>query len=165
MFHKQGPKSGAAIGVAERAAPPDAALRDELGLHQLWYLELRLGDELARSSRAGHVFSLAAWQLRLLPGESPDPEVLAKAAALMRASLRSYDVVARIDDERFVAILLDASFHSASTVAYRIKGDLQMRVPSAGRWQAGIATFQQDGVDGNALIQAALRRLSEDARG
>lgn len=145
-------------------SPADAALRDELGLYQLWYLELRLTEELARAARTESVFSLAAWQLRVLPGETPHPDLIQQAANLITGSLRSYDIPSRIDDTRFVAILFDAEQAAASTLAFRIKGDLQIRVRSAGKWQAGVATLQRDGLDGDTLISATLRRLEEDAR-
>ena len=142
----------------------EAMLYDQFGMHQLWYLELRMKDELARAARVDSVFSLACWRLRLLPGESMGEELAEKAARLIAGRLRSYDICARIDDERFAAILFDAEFQPASTVAFRIKGDLQVEAQSAGRWQAGISTFPRDGVDGDGLIQAAFRRLEEDAR-
>ena len=149
---------------ANGASPVAAALRDELGLYHLWYLELRLTEELARAARTESAFSLAAWQLRVLPGETPHPDLLEQAAELIAGSLRNYDVPSRIDAVRFVAILFDADLADASTVAFRIKGDLQLRAPSAGKWQAGVATFQRDGLDADALISATLRRLEEDAR-
>ena len=149
---------------AEAGASAERILRDEVGLYHLWYLELRMREELARGGRTGQVFSLATWQLRLLPGEVPSDELFRQAAEHIGNSLRAYDVYARIDEHRFVAILFDAPFESASTVAFRIKGDLQVRVQSAGRWQAGVAAFPVDGVDGNSLIQAAFRRLDEDSR-
>ena len=147
--------------------PPDgrdAVLFNDLGMHQLWYLERRLKDELARASRVNSTFSLACWRLRLLPGESMSDETVQKAAKVIAGRLRSYDVYARIDEERFVAILLDAEFEAANTVAFRIKGDLQVEIQTAGRWQAGVSNFPRDGVDGDGLIQAAFRRLEEDAR-
>ena len=151
--------------AAQQDAPslddPQAVLRDDLGLYHLWYFDLRLGEELARAARINSVFSLATWRLRLLPGETPDPELLRQAAAFIRDGLRGCDIPARFDHERFIAILFDAGCDAASTVAFRIKGDLQVRVQSVGRWQAGIATFQRDGVDGQGLIHAAFRRLDE----
>ena len=142
-----------------------AALRDGLGLYHLWYLDMRLREELARAARADGVFSLASWRPRLLPGEPFPDEIVQQSAQLIAKSLRSYDVIARIDDQRFVAVLFDAGYEASSTVAFRLKGDLQVRVPSIGKWQAGVASFGRDGVDGEASIQAALRRLDEDARG
>lgn len=146
------------------AAEPAALLRDELGLYHLWYFERRLAQELARASRTNGVFSLAVWQLRLLPGETPDPATLRVCASIVRDGLRAYDVATRIDEERCAALLLDADYPAAATVAHRIKADLQLRARSAGKWQAGVATFQRDGVEGDALIRAALRRLDEDAQ-
>ena len=142
----------------------ESALFDELGMHQLWYLERRLKDELTRAARVNSIFSLACWRLRLLPGESMNDEQVRKAASLISGRLRSYDIFARLDEERFAAILYDAEPQSANTVAFRIKSDMQMQIQSAGRWQAGVSTFPIDGIDGDSLIQAAFRRLEEDAR-
>ena len=141
---------------------PAAVLRDESGLYHLWYFERRLMHELARAARTEGVLSLLAWQLRLLPGEAPDSEHLHQCASLITKSLRPYDILARIDEQRFVALVFDADYTEASTVAYRIKGELQLRAPSAGKWQAGVATLARDGMDGESLIQAMLFRLEGD---
>lgn len=156
-------------GFAAPASPvqPDGAeavLFGELGMHQLWYLERRLKEELVRASRVNSIFSLACWRLRMLPGESMSDEVARKAAELISGRLRTYDICTRIDEERFAAILFDAEAAAVSTVAFRIKADLQLQAQSAGRWQAGVSTFPVDGLDGDGLIQAAFRRLEEDAR-
>lgn len=151
---------------------PEADLSDEIGLYHLWYLEMRLREELERGGRIGSSFSLATWQLRLFPGEIPRPGLLGQSAAQIVSSLRGYDIPVhivsslghyevpeRMDEYRFVALLLDATFEAASTVAFRIKGEIQNRLHSAGRCQAGVSTFPADGADGNALIQAAFLRL------
>ena len=164
MFKRKDKSVEQARAAQQDAPPPDVAqavLRDDLGLYHLWYLQLRLGEELARAARINNVFSFASWRLRLLPGEVPEPDLLRHAAAFIRDGLLGCDIPARFDSERFIAILFDAEFDAASTVAFRIKGDLQVRVQSVGRWQAGIATFQRDGVDGQGLIHAAFRRLDE----
>ena len=171
MLLKRKPKAETPVEEVLAAQPATraadqarAVLRDELGLYHLWYLELRLEEELARAGRTNGVFSLAAWQLRVLPGETLHPDLLQQAAALIAGNLRMYDIPARLDDRRFVAILLDADPTGAATVAFRMKGELQIRAPSAGRWQAGVATFGREGTDGNSLISATLRRLEDDAR-
>ena len=143
------------------ATEASAVLRDELGLHQFWYLDMRLKEELSRASRAGCVFSLATWEPRLLPGDVPDPNIIAAAAALIASKLRTYDIVSRISEYRFAAVLLDADNHHASTVTFRIKSDIQIGIPGAGKWKAGVATFGRDGADGDSLIQVALRRMDE----
>lgn len=165
---REAASEGRAAAVEPRQPPsddPQGVLRDELGLYHLWYLELRLREELVRAARINSVFSLAAWRLRLLPGEEPDPELTRQVAEFLVSKLRSYDIAARIDSHRFVAILFDADHPNATTVAFRLKADIQARIPSVGRWQGGVSTFGRDGVNGDALIQAALRRLEEDARG
>jgi hypothetical protein len=139
----------------------EAELRDEFGMHQLWYLNLRLKEELARASRTGGVFSLATWEPRLLPGDEPDPRIIANAAKLIVGKLRNYDLTAHIGDYRFAAVLLDADNHHASTVVFRIKADIQVEVPGAGKWKAGVATYGRDGADADSLIQVALRRMDD----
>jgi hypothetical protein len=172
MLFKRKPREGASFGEkppdeqsgGKARADPTTVLRDELGFHHLWYLDLRLGEEQARVTRSEGVFSLCGWRLRLLPGETLPPDVLARAADLIVKSLRTYDIVARIDDERIAALLIDADYQNTSTVAYRIKADLQTKLPSSGRWQAGVATFGRDGADADALIHTMFRRLEDDAR-
>ncbi len=165
LGRRQKPKQPAEVAASTAAEiAADAALRDPFGLYHLWYLELRLQEELARAPRNNTCFSLASWRLRLLPGETPSAELLAKAASLISDGLRAYDVYARIDETCIAAILYDADYQAASTVAFRLKGDLQVNIASSGRWQAGVATFPADGVDGESLIHAASRRVVEDAR-
>ncbi len=165
MLFKRRPREAEppAPGVAKQALQGAAVLRDELGFSHLWYLELRLKEELARATRGGPIFSIAAWEPRLLPGDKPDPAIMSRAAGLIAGKLRSYDVAARIDEQRYVALLLDADYHHASTVAYRLKADIQVLIPGAGKWRAGVATFGRDGVDGDGLLQVAFRRLEDDA--
>jgi GGDEF domain-containing protein len=133
-------------------------------MYHLWYLERRLKDELARAARKEGAFSLICWRLRGLSGETIPDEHVTKAAEIISGALRSYDVFARIDEERFVALLFDADQQPATTAAFRIKGDMQVQMQTTGRWQAGVATFPQDGVVGDSLIQAAFQRLTEDSR-
>jgi hypothetical protein len=172
MLFKRKPRQGASSGEpspeegsgGKARADPTAALRDELGFHHLWYLDLRLGEEQARATRSESAFSLCGWRLRLLPGEKLQADVLMRAAEVIVNSLRTYDIVARIDEERIAGLLLDADYQNAATVAYRVKADLQTKLPSSGRWHAGVATFGRDGVDADGLIHTMFRRLEEDAQ-
>ena len=162
-------EKGAPDGAVTSPGPtppdgPDAMLFDEFGMHQLWYLERRMKDELSRAARVDSVFSLACWRLKMLPGESMNAELVRKAAELIAGRLRSYDIYARIDEELFAAILFDAEAAAVNSIAFRIKADLQVIRLSTGRWQAGVSTFPDDGVHGDELIQVAFRRLEEDAK-
>lgn len=163
---KEEPPPEAEIADVPEPAPdasPDAALYDDLGMFHLWYLERRLREELLRAARVDGIFSLVCWRLRGLPGESLSDEQVRKAAGIIAKRTRAYDIFARIDEQRFVAILFECDEHAAATVAFRIKGDLQVSMQTTGRWQAGVATFPEDGMDGNSLIQTAFRRLESDA--
>jgi hypothetical protein len=167
MLFKRRPREGdepAATDApkGERAAG-SAVLRDELGLAQPWYLDMRYKEELARASRGAVIFSIAAWSPRLLGDDDPDPQIMARVAKLIAGKLRSYDVACRIDERRFLALLLDADYHHASTVAYRLKADIQVQIPGAGKWRAGASTYGRDGVDADGLMQVTLRRLEEDS--
>ena len=166
MLFKRRPREEeppAAADVPKQAADSPTVLQDELGLCPLWYLELRLKEELTRAARGATIFSVAAWEPRLLPGDEPDPGIMARAAGFIAGKLRSYDLVSRTDERRYVALLLDADYHHASTVAYRLKADIQVLIPGAGKWRAGVATYGRDGVDVDGLIQVTMRRLEDDA--
>ena len=150
MVFGRKPKAESRPEENESATPVrEDSLRNELGMYHLWYLERRLKDELARAARKDGIFSLICWRLRGLPGETIPDELVSKAAGIISGSLRSYDVFAQIDEERFVALLFNAEEQPASTAAFRIKGDMQVQMQTTGRWQAGVATFPRDGVDGN----------------
>ena len=165
MLFKRRPREEeppAAADASKQAADSPTVLQDELGLCPLWYLELRLKEELARAARGATIFSVAAWEPRLLPGDAPSPDIMARAAGLIAGKLRLYDLVSRTDERRYMALLLDADYHHASTVAFRIKADIQVLIPRAGKWRAGVATYGRDGVDLDGLTQVTMRRLEDD---
>jgi len=166
MFFKRKAEEPAEPAASESSpdqATLEAAVCDENGLHALWYMEMRLREELVRAGRANLIFSLAAWQVKLLPGETPGPDFQRACARLIKDALRTYDVAAQTGPGSYVAILLDAKYDDARTVTFRLKGELGLKVPSVGRWQAGLSTYPEDALDGNELIQIAFRRLEADA--
>jgi hypothetical protein len=160
---REGEEAAASDAPKEERVAGSAILRDELGLFQPWYLDMRYREELARAARGAVIFSIAAWSPRLLGDDDPDPAIMARVAKLIADKLRDYDIACRIDERRILALLLDADYHHASTVAYRIKADIQIQIPGAGKWRAGAATYGRDGVDADSLMQVALRRLEEDS--
>ena len=143
---------------------PDHVLFDATGLHHRWYLERRLREEAARAGRTKNVFSLAVWHLKLLPNQSLDANLLDDAVPAILKSLRWYDVAARIDAQRLAALFLDTDYERVAAIAYRIKCDLQVRLPSAGKLQLGTATYGRDGKDVDSILQAAEHSLETDAR-
>jgi hypothetical protein len=164
MLFKRKPRE---VPQPEPEPPPratgDAALRDDIGLHQLWYLQQRLQEEVARSARSEAIFSVAAWEPRLLPSDEPDPKMIAAAGRMVVDKLRPYDLAAFLTETRIIGLLLDADYHQSATVTFRLKTDIQLEVPGAGKWKAGLASFGRDGVDAESLLQTAIRRMEDVA--
>lgn len=148
-------------GPAEEERP-DAAIRDELGLHQRWYFVMRLAEELERASRRTRCLSIVAWDYRLLPGETVPDAFVRRAARELAERVRAYDVVFHLDDCRFVALLPDADGTEARTAAFRIKADLCVAIPGPGKWRAAVAAYPADGLDADTLVYTALDRLDDD---
>lgn len=106
--------------------------------------------------------AVVAWELRALPGEAVDPETVAQSARLLVQRLRAEDVVTRYDERRYLALAVEADEMSARSAAFRLKRDLGLAIPQAGKWLAGTAAYPRDGETPDALIQAALHDLQED---
>ena len=164
--HKAAPPQAedAPVPADKLAAETQAAFLDEHGLYHQWYLEQRLREEVARAGRTGNKFSIVAWHWKLLPNEAINPNLLPRAVAAILKGLRWYDVASRMEPQRFVAVLFDSDYEAAATIAYRVKTDLQIRLPAAGTWQVGIASFGRDGVDSDSVLQAMFHSLETDVR-
>lgn len=121
-----------------------------------------VGDAIERARDNGGVCALVAWELRPLPGAPVDPETIARSARLLLQRLRAEDVVTRYDERRYLALTAGADDLSARSAAFRLKRDLGLAFPDAGKWLAGTAAYPRDGETPAALIQAALRDLEED---
>jgi GGDEF domain-containing protein len=101
--------------------------------------------------------------MQLLPGEDVPEEAILAAAKVLAHALRHIDLGARRDRTSFVVVLVEGTDAIARPVAHRLRSQLMLQVPSIrGRWKAGTAAFPDDGVDADALLQAATRRLRED---
>jgi GGDEF domain-containing protein len=149
---------------SEQSLSREAALRDPLGLHHQWYLDLRLREEIARTEITKSDGALVAWQLSVLPGEAIDNDQFARSAKIIAKAMRSYDIIARTDERRFFAIIFDANYESASAVAHRVCLELQLVVSQAGRWKAGVASFRRDGRNGEELIERVLSRIDKASK-
>jgi GGDEF domain-containing protein len=133
------------------------------GLYQAWYFQRRAEEEVARCARYGRPFVLIIWEALLLPGEVLSEEVVAKAGEVIRGGIRKTDLAGQLDRTSFAALLIEATYEIARSVAYRLKGDLGQRARTgSGRWRSGFAVFPDDGLEFDALLQVAVRRLNED---
>lgn len=133
------------------------------GLYALWYFRHRLGEEVARCSRYGRPLALVVCELNLLPGESVADETIQRVGEVIRSGIRQTDLATCLDRSNFAALLVEARPTVAATIAHRLKSELTLRVRShRGPWKSGTAAFPDDGVDAEAILQVAQRRLRED---
>ncbi len=119
-------------------------------------------EAIRRAREDGAACAIVAWELRTLPGEKVDPETAARSARLLVRRLRAEDVVTRYDERHYLALAAEADEASARSAAFRLKRDLGLAFPQAGKWLAGTAAYPRDGETAEALIAAALRDLEED---
>jgi diguanylate cyclase (GGDEF)-like protein len=124
------------VALARRAAHSLAALRlDVDGL-------ARLNDRLGTETGDG---------------------VIAGVGALLRARLRTSDVVARIGGDEFLAILPDTSVETAVALAQGLRGLVGEMTPPTSpdpvTVSVGVAAFPQDADDVFGLLAAAERAL------
>jgi len=144
---------------------PDTVLFDgTTGLYKTWYFERRVHEEVQRCTRYGRGLAFILWEPRLLPGEVMDDDVVARVGAVIKGALRQTDMAAQLERTCFAALLIESEYNTARTVAFRMKGSLGSRVRGGpASWRTGMAIFPDDGVDADALLQVATRRVAEDA--
>ncbi|MFO7983650.1 MAG: diguanylate cyclase [Desulfuromonadales bacterium] len=139
------------------------------GLHNRRFLNLRMEEELNRSSREG--LNLAVMMIDIdyfkeyndLCGHIAGNKALEKLADILKGSSRVMDVVTRFGGEEFCIILPGASREETKVVAARIQETIDRETFLAeellplGRLTAsiGIAFYPQDGQTPQALVNAA----------
>jgi GGDEF domain-containing protein len=126
------------------------------GLLQKWYFDLRVSEEISRSSRYG----LAMTVVRLSVGSEKPVQEGAEEWHLARAivrQLRQVDIASRMSGTDFVVCLPHTGNSGGRIVAARL-------VRSLREWQvkAGVASFPEHGKDVEALEGAALACQSDD---
>lgn len=126
-----------------------------------------LQTQLERGAASGKPFALLALDLDRfkavndLFGHAEGDRVLRDVAAILRASCRSGDTVARIGGDEFVVLTAEGvDTEGAGALAARIRATFRERMnisldPTAVGVSIGIAVFPKDGVDADTLTQAA----------
>jgi diguanylate cyclase (GGDEF)-like protein len=149
--------------LASQGNPKAVLLDRDTGLCQPWYLQYRLEEEVSRCARYKRPFSVILLDMQLLPGEDVPEEAILTVGKVLARALRQIDLGARLERTSFVVVLVEGTDAVAKPVAHRLRSQLTLQVTSIrGRWKAGTATFPDDGVDPDALLQVAARRLRED---
>ncbi len=100
-------------------------------------------------------------------GHLEGDRVLRAIADSLRANSRAMDMVARFGGDEFVILLADTDAGTACQIAERARAriaELMFARPAQITVSIGLATTPQDGMTGEALIEAADQRMYEAKR-
>ncbi|MGO9901881.1 MAG: diguanylate cyclase [Solirubrobacteraceae bacterium] len=125
-----------------------------------------IDHELERAHRTGHNFAIAFLDvdhfkaLNDTLGHRAGDNALRELGQVLRATLRSVDVVGRWGGEEFIALLPEIDPDQALTAAERLRATVaQHRFSAAGEahltCSIGVASRPQDGIDRDSLLTAA----------
>jgi diguanylate cyclase (GGDEF)-like protein len=93
-------------------------------------------------------------------GHQAGDQVLRELSAMLRQSVRAYDIVARWGGEEFLLVLPGADLQAARQLAERIRVGVQKLPTSTVTISAGAAEFDAD-YDFEATLRTADRRMYE----
>ncbi len=156
-----------------QTALKNLATLDELtGVYNRREFNLQLKNELERSGRYDHCFTLLLLDIDFFKklndtyGHQAGDEALRSIAALLKQEFRDLDRVSRYGGEEFIVILSETSSSSAYVVAERIRQLISTYALSIAQNQTvnitvsgGLATFPEDGVEAKSLIHCADQAL------
>lgn len=155
--------------LSENAALRQENYRDDLtSAHNRRYLDRILEEELERSRRYGHPFSILFLDLDHLRfvndayGHLAGSRVLIEVADVIRKNLRRVDQVFRFGGDEFVATLPETERRGAYRVASRLRRAIKEHpfLVEEGKEVSltasiGIATYPEDGDNGEGLLRRA----------
>ena len=156
-----------------QTALKNLATLDELtGVYNRREFNLQLKNELERSGRYGHCFTLLLLDIDYFKklndtyGHQAGDLALRKIAALFKQEFRDLDRVSRYGGEEFIVILSDTSSATAYVVAERIRQLISTHAIPIDKNQTvnvtvsgGLATFPKDGIEAKSLIHCADQAL------
>ena len=138
--------------------------------------DMRLREEISRSSRFGHTFSLLMIDIDAFKkfnddfGHPQGDVVLRSLGALMRSMSREGDVPCRVGGEEFAFILPETAKADAVVFAERFRRGVEQSImaPDASyplTVSVGLAAFPEDGKSAEEILWAADEALYESKRG
>ncbi len=170
----------ARVLAENRALKEKVIFDDQTEAYNRRYMEMYLDEEIERSSRYDHPFSILFLDLDHLKeindryGHIYGSKVLRSVAILLQGRLRNSDKIFRFGGDEFVVTLPETDSQQALVVVQRLSGALKRhRIPVRRGIQAiitasfGIATYPSDGRSQEELIRQADRlmyRAKREAR-
>ena len=156
-----------------QTALKNLATLDELtGVYNRREFNLQLKNELERSGRYGHCFTLLLLDIDYFKklndtyGHQAGDLALRKIAALFKQEFRDLDRVSRYGGEEFIVILPETLSATAYVVAERIRQLISTHAIPIDKNQTvnvtvsgGLATFPKDGIEAKSLIHCADQAL------
>jgi diguanylate cyclase (GGDEF)-like protein/putative nucleotidyltransferase with HDIG domain len=147
----------------------EAQIDSKTGLLNARYLSKALNEELERTQRFGHPYTIIMADLDYLRtinntyGHFAGDVVLADIAKIIRETSREYDVVGRFGGEEFMIGCPETGTVQAQVVAERIRTAIESAefkvltspTPIKATMSLGLACFPQDGVTLEDLMHAA----------
>jgi diguanylate cyclase (GGDEF)-like protein len=170
----------ARVLAENRALRDQVIFDDQTEAYNRRYMEMCLDEEIERSSRYDHPFSILFLDLDHLKeindryGHIYGSKVLRSVAILLQGRLRKSDKIFRFGGDEFVVALPETDSQQAGVVVQRLSGALKRhRIPVRRGVQAiitasfGLATYPCDGKSQEELIRQADRlmyRAKREAR-
>ncbi|MCX7679588.1 MAG: diguanylate cyclase [Spirochaetes bacterium] len=143
----------------------------KLGCYNINYFNTVAHNEIKRAERYSHCFSIIIIDLDDFKaindtyGHIVGDKILEQFVAVIKANLRSEDVLARYGGDEFIILLPQTGRVGARAMAERIKHRLEEHFKSSEnksisvRFSAGIATYPYDAEDYDTLLDCADKAL------
>lgn len=143
--------------AANDPAPPDHFRDAATGLYTASYFEHRMPMEVARARRYERPLAIVAARI---PAAGTDAAMAVKVAGLMRRSLRSPDVPARLEGDLFVAMLPEADVADLTGLLDRL-GQGLAELGEFGLGVAGLDESREDGGYSPRELVTVARRAAD----
>ena len=161
-----------AVAVARDArVRSQLALMDPLtGLANRRLLDWRMTEESSQAQRSGGTFVLVYLDMldfktvNLRAGRRAGDRVLAQVAQILKDTVRTHDVTARLDGDDFAILAPGLGEAEADVVIERVRAAVgrSTTLPHPIRFAAGWAIAPRDGTDGALLLETATSRAYEE---
>ena len=128
------------------------------GLDRWWVFRDRAGAEISRAQRQRRILAILLVEPGDLIAESSD-EAQAKAADVLRHTIRDGDYAGQFDDKRFVVMLPEIASDGARKAANRLLSDLRISEDPPMPWRAALVSYPLHGSNIDDLLSQAQRVL------